>query len=131
MSTFINDSFEIKPNPNIEPSFTEPTSALLKKNYINFDPDPEFCEYLKGTFCSKIKCGLSKYPVNETTGEVINQTDGEEWCFVYAEAPVPDPQFNECYIKAADLEPILEDLELEDDDFPCPTPTPLPPLTSL
>ena len=54
------------PNRNIESSFRESTGVILKRDYTKIHP--AFCEYLKvGVVCSIIKCGLSKYALDETT----------------------------------------------------------------
>ena len=43
---------------------------------------------------------------------MINQTDGEEWCFVHAITPLADPENDKDYVEAKDLElyqnPILK-----------------------
>lgn len=103
MTSFKEEFCAIIPNRNIEPSFIEGNLVILKKDYTEIHP--AFSPYLtEGAFCIIIKCGLSKYPCNHRTGDVINQTDGEELCFVHAIEPLVDPENDTDYVKAEDLE---------------------------
>lgn len=95
-------------NPKIKPSFSEGTSVFLTKDYTELDL---FCsEYLKkGVYCTIIKCGLSKYPneIDEETGYWSTETDNTEWCAVRILSREVDPDDEEDFVRAEDLQPYI------------------------
>lgn len=95
-------------NPKIKPSFSEGTVVFLTKNYTESDP---FCsEYLKkGVYCTIIECGLSKYPneIDEQTGYWSTVTSDIEWCTVRIITQEVDPDNEEDFVRAKDLQPYI------------------------
>ena len=99
-------------NPKIKPSFSEDTVVSLTKDYTEISAC--YSKYLKkGVYCIIIECGLSKYPgkVDEQTNSWITpidtDTDGVEWCTVRIITQEVDPDNEEDFVRAKDLQPYI------------------------
>lgn len=102
-------------NSQIKPTFLEDTVIVLTKDYTTLDPVCICNRYFKkGVAGTVIACGHSIYSYSEETQRFSILVDGNEWCLIEVQKPIPDFDYSEGWVKAKDLREIsAKDLEFD------------------